>query len=88
MVLEVRAEPQDLDAWARQILSDIVRIVSLVLNPRTDTPPPSPVELSNRHELKTQELIGRSAHVDRLRDQIRRMARTNFIVLVEGESGP
>ena len=87
MVLEVRAEPHDLDVWARQLLSDVVWIASLVMTVVTDTPLSAPIESSNRHELKTCELIGRSAHVDRLRDQITRMARTSFTVLVQGESG-
>ena len=87
MVLEVRAEPQELDAWARQLLSDVVRIVSLVMTGLTNAAPAQAVEPSDGHEMKTRELIGRSAHVDRLRDQIRRMARTSFTVLVEGESG-
>ena len=87
MILEVRAEPQELDAWARQRLSDVVRIASLVMTVPTDTPPSPAIEPSNRHEIKTRELIGRSAHVNRLRDQIPRMALTGFTVLVEGESG-
>ena len=87
MVMEVRAEPQDLDAWARQFLGDVVRIASLVMSVGIETPPSSVVEPSNRDEMKPRELIGRSAHVDRLRDQITRVARTDFIVLVEGESG-
>ena len=37
LVLEVRAEQSDLDAWARQLLSDVVRIASLVLSVETDT---------------------------------------------------
>ena len=87
MVLEVRAEPQELDAWARQLLSDVVRIASLVMTVLADTPSSPAIEPVNRHEMKTRELIGRSAHIDRLRDQITRMARTGFTVLVEGESG-
>ena len=87
MVLEVRAEPRELDAWTRQLLSDVVRIASLVMTVLTDTPLSPAIEPSNRHEMKTCELIGRSTHVDRLRDQITRMARTSFTVLVEGDSG-
>ena len=87
MVLEVRAEPEDLDAWARQILGDVVRIASFVMSLGSETPASSVAEPSTRNEVKPRELIGRSAHVDRLRDQITRVARTDFIVLVEGESG-
>ena len=87
MVLEVRAEPHELDAWARQLLSDVVRIASLVMTVLTDVPPSRATEPSNGYELQKPELIGRSAQVDHLRDQITRMARTSFTVLVEGESG-
>ena len=87
MVLEIRAEPLELDAWAQQLLSDVVRIASLVMTVLEDTPPSPVVELSPRHEMEGRQLIGGSAHVDRLRDQITRMARTSFTVLVEGESG-
>lgn len=87
MVLEVRAEPQDVDAWARQTLGDVARIASLVLTASADPPGPQAVESASRSEQKKRELIGGSTHVDRLREQIRRMARTDFIVLVEGESG-
>ena len=87
MVLEVRAESQDLDAWARHILGDVARIASLVMTVSGDGPVPQAVEPANRPEQKKRELIGGSTHVDRLREQISRMARTDFIVLVEGESG-
>ena len=35
----------------------------------------------------TGNLVGSSSKMARLRDEITRMARTGFIVLIEGESG-
>ncbi len=86
MLLEVHAANKELDAWTRQLLSDVARIVSLVLRDGTKLAAPA-VEGHSRLAPSAYRLIGQSQEVAKLRHEITRMARTDFTVLVEGESG-
>ena len=84
-VLEVRSPVRELDGWARQSLTDIARIVALVLGAQSrptiaETEEPARAPWS-------PTMVGRSPRMARLRHEISRMARTDFIVLIEGDSG-
>jgi len=87
MHLEVAVDRERaVDAWGRQRLLDAARIAALALkgglsretadSERAPTAPEGAVQL-----------IGSSASMTRLKQEISRMARTTFTVLVEGESG-
>ena len=86
LVLEIRPDHHGLDAWAQQVLADVVRIVSLALSVGTNAPTEKG-KASASGKAPQSELIGRSPEMARLRHEIGRMAGTDFIVLVEGESG-
>ena len=89
MEIAIRARPRSLDAWSRQCLDDIARIVALVLrgHPTTRTTPRPVGEEEERVGDAARQLVGTSPQMVRLRHEISRMARTDFTVLVEGESG-
>ncbi len=86
MAIEVRAAARELDSWSKQSLSDLARVATLVLSSG-----PEGRRLSGRTAVAQKptgrELVGTSPHMSRLRDEITRMAATDFTVLVEGESG-
>jgi len=84
LVLEIRPDHHGLDAWARQVLGDVVRIVSLALSVGTSVLTEKGAATVSG-EAPQSPLIGRSPQVARLRHEIGRMAGTDFIVLVEGE---
>ena len=96
MEIELRAPPRALDAWSRQSLSDIARIVSLVLSAAVEAgrAPEGGVGGRARADDDTREshprgptLVGDSVGMLRLRHEVGRMARTDFTVLIEGDSG-
>ena len=96
MEIELRAPPKALDAWSRQSLSDIARIVSLVLSAEVEAAPTTSngsgdgvCADDDRRESQSSgpTLIGDSVSMQRLRHEVGRMARTDFTVLIEGDSG-
>ncbi len=84
-VLEVRSPTHALDGWARQSLIDVARIVALVLGASAQTSSPEFEETAASAWAPT--MVGSGPGMVRLRHEISRMARTDFIVLIEGESG-
>ena len=82
LALEVSIDPGlALDAWERQALRQAARVVGLLIAWRNQAPlpgqPPEPAA----------PLVGSSAPMRRLREQIERVAATDFTVLIEGECG-
>ncbi len=82
LALEVSIDPGlALDAWERQALRQAARVVGLLIAWRNQAPllgePPEPAA----------PLVGSSAPMRRLREQIERVAVTDFTVLIEGECG-
>ena len=82
LALEVSIDPElALDAWERQALRQAARVVGLLIAWRNQSPlpgqPPEPAA----------PLVGSSAPMRRLREQIERVAATDFTVLIEGECG-
>ncbi len=75
----------ELDGWARQSLVDIARIVALVLGTSSRAPTPESEERPPNGCSPT--MVGNSSRMAQLRHEISRMARTDFVVLIEGESG-
>lgn len=95
MEMELRAAT--LDAWARQRLGDIARIAALVLladrsshassrESAGDDTKAQP-DLQSPGACRPKPLVGDGSRMQRLRYEIRRMARTDFTVLIEGDSG-
>lgn len=83
LALEVSIDPGlALDAWERQALRQAARVVGLLIAWRNQSPPPpgQPPE-------PAAPLVGSSAPMRRLREQIERVAATDFTVLIEGECG-
>ncbi len=83
LALEVSIDPGlALDAWERQALRQAARVVGLLIAWRNPSPPPpgQPPE-------PAAPLVGSSAPMRRLREQIERVAATDFTVLIEGECG-
>ncbi len=82
LALEVSIDPGlALGAWERQSLRQAARVVGLLLACRNQAPPPGqPPE-------PAAPLVGSSAPMRRLREQIERVAATDFTVLIEGECG-
>ena len=82
LALEVSVDPGlALGAWERQSLRQAARVVGLLLACRNQAPPPGqPPE-------PAAPLVGSSAPMRRLREQIERVAATDFTVLIEGECG-
>ena len=82
LALEVSLDPGSApDAGARQALRHAARVVGLLLACRYPAPPyGQPPEPAAR-------LVGSSAPMRRLRQQIERVAATDFTVLIEGECG-
>jgi transcriptional regulator with PAS, ATPase and Fis domain len=82
--LEVQLDPtRGLDGWDRQLLRDAARVLGLAVMARRDPEIRSPEAPS---DLATP-IIGSSACMQRLRQQIERVAATDFTVLIAGESG-
>ena len=74
------------DAWTRQILSDAAHVVALAL--RADDR--RQLEAGQHKPAQFQRagvLIGTGTQMARLRHEITRMAKTDFTILIEGESG-
>ena len=81
LALEVKVDPRSaLDAGDRQALRQAARVVGLVIASRTPAPSGQPPE-------PAAPLIGSSGPMIRLRQQIERVALTDFTVLIEGECG-
>lgn len=86
MHLEVTVDRhQAVDAWGRQRLLDAARITALALKvPRGGA---TPFERPASVGTDAPRLIGSSRSLATLRHEITRLARTDFTVLIEGESG-
>ena len=83
LALEVNIDPGFvLDAWDRQVLRQAARVVGLLIASRGQAPPPP-----RRPPAPPAPLVGSSMPMRRLREQIERVAATDFTVLIEGESG-
>ena len=83
LALEVSVDPAFVpDAWDRQALRQAARVIGLLIASRGQTPPPpgQPPE-------PAPPLVGSSTSMRRLRQQIARVAETDFTVLIEGECG-
>ena len=82
LALEVSIDPGlALGAWERQALRQAARVVGLLIVCRNQAPPPGqPPE-------PAAPLVGSSAPMRGLRQQIERVAATDFTVLIEGECG-
>ena len=82
--LEVDLDPScGLDGWDRQLLRDAARVFGLMLEPRWEAAAGS----HGRTVDRASPLIGSSVCMQHLREQIERVAATNFTVLIEGETG-
>ncbi len=82
LALEVSIDPGlALDARDRQALRHAARVVGLVIACRNPAPPPG------QPPTPAAPLIGSSAPMRRLRQEIERVAATDFTVLIEGECG-
>ncbi len=83
LALEVTIDPGfALDAWDRQALRQAARVVGLLIGCRSQAAPPP-----GRPPEPAAPLVGSSVPMRRLREQIERVAATDFTVLIEGESG-
>ncbi len=82
LALEVIVDPSlALGAWERQTLRQAARVVGLLIACRNQAPPPGqPPE-------PAAPLVGTSEPMRRLRQEIERVAATDFTVLIEGECG-
>ena len=82
LALEVSIDPSfALDTRDRQALRQAARVVGLLIAFRNQAPPPGqPPE-------PAAPLVGSSAPMRRLRQQIERVAATDFTILIEGECG-
>ena len=81
LALEVSIDPGlALDAWERQALRQAARVVGLLIAWRNQPLPGQPPE-------PAAPLVGSSAPMRRLRQQIERVAATDFTILIEGECG-
>jgi DNA-binding NtrC family response regulator len=91
VVLEASFGPRTtLDEWGFQTLATAAHLAALVveLDQRRDGPPGAGGATSGRVSAgSTPPLVGSSRAMSALRDQIGRVAATDFTVLVEGESG-
>ena len=88
MHLEVRVDrSRGFDSWARQTIMDVARISTLAL--ALDIVPARPRAKDEWSGAGASSLlfVGSSPRMVRLRHEISRVARTDFTVLVEGESG-
>jgi len=82
LALEVTVDPGlALGAWERQALRQAARVVGLLIACRNQAPP------SGQVPEPAAPLVGKSAPMRRLRQQIERVAATDFTVLIEGECG-
>ena len=82
LALEVTVDPGlALGAWERQALRQAARVVGLLIACRNQSPPAGQVSEP------AAPLVGSSAPMRRLRQQIERVAATDFTVLIEGECG-
>lgn len=83
LALEVSIDPGfALDAWDRQALRQAARVVGLLIACRSHAAP-----ASGRPPEPAAPLVGSSVPMRRLRQQIERVATTDFTVLIEGECG-
>ncbi len=84
LALEVKIDPScALDAWDRQALRQAARVVGLLIASRNHAAAPPPGQPPG----PAAPLIGSSGTMRRLRQQIERVAGTDFTVLIEGECG-
>ena len=84
LALEVKVDPSfALDAWDRQALRQAARVVGLLITFRNHAAAPPPGQPPD----PAAPLIGSSGTMRRLRQQIERVAGTDFTVLIEGECG-
>ena len=84
LALEVKIDPScALDAWDRQALRQAARVVGLLIASRNHAAAPPPGQPPD----PAVPLIGLSDTMRRLRQQIERVAGTDFTVLIEGECG-
>ena len=84
LALEVSIDPScTLDAWDRQVLRQAARVVGLLIASRNQAIPPPPGQPPD----PAAPLVGSSGPMHRLRQQIERVAVTDFTVLIEGECG-
>ena len=82
LALEVTIDPGlVLGAWERQALRQAARVVGLLIACRNQSPPPGLVPEP------AAPLVGSSAPMRRVRQQIERVAATDFTVLIEGVCG-
>ena len=90
VVLEVRLLNRRLDGWASQALRIGADLAALVLEIERRPAPDDRhgLHLAHSAPLTSEVLIGSSRLMAALRDQINRVAATDFTVLIEGESGP
>ena len=84
LYLEVDLGPScGLDSWDRQLLRDAARVLGLMLDSRQEVAGAT----DERPADGAAPIIGSSVCMQRLREQIERVAATDFTVLIEGETG-
>ena len=88
MHLEVRVDrSRGFDSWARQTIMDVARISTLALALDIVPARPRAKDEWSGAGASSLQFVGSSPRMVRLRHEISRVARTDFTVLVEGESG-
>jgi transcriptional regulator with PAS, ATPase and Fis domain len=77
-----------LDSWDRQVLQSAAQVAALVVEiDQLRATPRRPLGVVRRPEPGMPPIIGSSAAVMTLRENIDRVAATDFTVLIQGESG-
>jgi len=89
VVVEARLDSElSLDAWDIQVLQAAAQLAALVLElDQLRAAPRRPFGVARRPDASTPTIIGSSSAMTTLRENIARVAATDFTVLVQGESG-
>jgi DNA-binding NtrC family response regulator len=89
VVLEATLESDmSLDPWDRQLLNIAAQLAALVIElDQFRSNPPRAAGVTRRPDSSTPTLVGTSAALTTLRENISRVAATDFTVLIQGESG-
>ncbi len=89
VVLEATLESDSsLDPWDTQLLNIAAQVAALVIElDQFRSNPPCVASVTRRPDSSTPTLIGTSPAMTTLRENISRVAATDFTVLIQGESG-